>query len=53
LEDEAQEAALEASMITGDPPPQKILGVPRFFQDLVALLGLLLVDFPLEVNVQA
>jgi hypothetical protein len=50
--DEAQ-AAMEARLPAGDPPPDKIMGVPRFFQDLSALRELLSSATPPEVNVRA
>jgi hypothetical protein len=52
LEDEAQ-AAMEARMPSGDSPPDKIKGVPRFFQDLSALQEILSSETPPEVNIQA
>ena len=51
-EDEAQ-AALEAAVHSGDPAPERIVGVKRFFQDLEALLMLLSSDATPEVDVRA
>jgi hypothetical protein len=51
-EDEAQ-AALEARVPSGDPPPSRIKGVSRFFQDLAALTELLSSTTPPEVNVRS
>jgi hypothetical protein len=51
-EDEAL-AALEATAHSGDPPPERIKGVVRFFQDLGALLRLFSADSPPEVDVRS
>jgi hypothetical protein len=40
------EAALESSIPTGDLPQAKIVGVPRFFQDLNVLLMLFASNAP-------